>query len=403
MPEPRRGARRGDGKEGAPEVVEEKMGEILERWFRDHRRDLPWRRHYDPYSVWISEMMLQQTQMERGVAYYLRWMERFPDVASVASATEDEVLKAWEGLGYYSRARHIHRAARLVMTQCGGQIPGDAVALRALPGIGPYTVGALLSIAFNLPVPAVDANAERVLARLLDEPEPVKSSAVRRRFETVIREMMRHGAPREITQGLMEFGALLCTPRNPSCASCPGADLCAARRHGTVAERPRLPEKTPLRRMGRIAGVLLSPEGRIFLRRRPSEGLWGGLWEFPGEDVRCPALSAGAPWPEDFLQALPASAPEDFLARAFGGAVRVERTPFLRVRYSYTVHRVEMAVFRCSPLEDMRELSGACRWVAPEDLASYALASGNRAVARALGGKKGGGGRGKTPPPPSSF
>lgn len=400
MSEPPRGVDTGPAPRDPGGALAATLGFTLERWFRQFRRDLPWRRRYDPYHIWISEMLLQQTQMERGVAYYLRWMERFPDVASVAAATEDEVLKMWEGLGYYGRARNLHRAAQMVMARFDGALPGNATDLRLLPGIGPYTAGALLSIAFNLPVPAVDANAERVLARFLDEPASVRSAGVRRRFESFVREMMDHVPPRDISQGLMEFGALCCTSRRPSCAVCPGAPYCAAWRRGTVADRPSLPKKPSLRRMGRVAGVLTSPEGRVLLRRRPSEGLWGGLWEFPGQDFSLEVPPFDEVSPKDFLKKLPASVPEAMLAREFGWAVAVEAAPFLRVRYSYTVHRVEMAVFRCCPKEGMPKVSGAWRWVPPEELSSLALASGNRAVVQELGSS--GGTRGREEPSSSA-
>jgi len=194
-------------------------------WFADNARDLPWRRTLDPYHVWLSEIMLQQTQVDRAVGYFERFLERFPDIASLDAAGEDEVLKLWEGLGYYSRARNLRKAARLVMERHGGAFPRAIQDIRALPGVGPYTAGAIASVAYNEPLPAVDANVLRVFARLLDLDEPVDLPAVKRCIEAAVVELLDPLDARGFNQALMELGALVCAPRSPRCPACPRSVL----------------------------------------------------------------------------------------------------------------------------------------------------------------------------------
>ncbi|MEM7417235.1 MAG: A/G-specific adenine glycosylase [Gemmatimonadota bacterium] len=240
-------------------------------------RDLPWRRETDPYRIWVSEIMLQQTRVETVIRYYERWVERFPDLEALASAPEDEVMKAWEGLGYYRRARHLHGAAQVVRDRHDGEVPGDLMTLRSLPGVGEYTAGAVASIAFGVVAPAVDGNVKRVLARLFDIPRPT-AAWLRRRAE----ELVDPARPGDWNQSLMEFGATVCTPRAPRCATCPVRTHCAAHAAGTVLERPA-PSKRASVRQTEIAIVVLEHEGRVLLTRRPPDGLLGGLWAFPEE------------------------------------------------------------------------------------------------------------------------
>lgn len=252
-------------------------------WFDVRARDLPWREDADPYRVWVSEVMLQQTRVESAIPYYQRWMERFPSVERLAAAPEEAVLGAWAGLGYYSRARNLHRAARVVRERHGGIVPSDPEALRALPGVGEYTVGAVASIAFGLPLPAVDGNVRRVLARLADAPDP--SPAALRRWAGGLVDPERPG---DFNQALMELGATLCTPRSPACGECPVAAPCRARAAGTQGERPVPRRKGPVAERAWGVAVLVAGAGgaaRVLLRRRPPEGLLGGMWEFPSGEV----------------------------------------------------------------------------------------------------------------------
>ena len=252
-------------------------------WFEARARDLPWREDTDPYRVWVSEVMLQQTRVDAVIPYYLRWMERFPSVERLAAAPEEEVMGAWAGLGYYSRARNLHLAARVVRERHGGVLPSDPEVLRALPGVGEYTVGAVGSIAFGLPLPAVDGNVRRVLARLADEADPTQ--ALLRRWAG---ELVDPERPGDFNQALMELGATVCTPRKPRCGACPVSGACRALAAGTQAERPVPRRKGAVRELSWGVAVLVAgagEEARVLLRRRPSSGLLGGMWEFPSGEV----------------------------------------------------------------------------------------------------------------------
>lgn len=245
-----------------------------------HKRALPWREADDPYGILVSEIMLQQTRVETVVTYYRAWMERFPDVRSLAEASEADVLKAWEGLGYYRRARSLRSAAVMIRERFGGVCPDTVEELRALPGVGEYTAGAVGSIAFGLRVPAVDGNVRRVLSRWFDEADP--SAAWLRE---VAAELVDPQRPGDWNQALMELGATVCTPRTPRCEACPVAWACAARQAGTVAERPA-PARARAPRPATFAlAVLRAPDGGILMERRPSDGLLGGMWALPEVEV----------------------------------------------------------------------------------------------------------------------
>ena len=253
-------------------------------WYRRVRRDLPWRRTGDPYAIWVSETMLQQTRVETVIPYYERFLARFPDVFALADATADDVMEHWAGLGYYRRARMLHEAARVVAREQGGRLPESAEALRELPGVGSYTAGAVASIAFDRPEPVLDGNVIRVLARLLDLREDVGSAAVRRRLLEEARALARGPDPGDLNQALMELGATLCTPRAPQCGACPVARACRGRAAG---EQGRLPVKAPRRspRPVRAMASWIERRGRVLAVRRPPEGLLGGLWELPGAEL----------------------------------------------------------------------------------------------------------------------
>jgi A/G-specific adenine glycosylase len=253
----------------------------LAAWYRRNRRELPWRGVKDPYRIWVSEVMLQQTQVATVVPHYLGFLTRFPSLISLAEASEEQVLSAWSGLGYYRRARGLHAAARQVLESHGGKLPREVKSLRRLPGIGAYTAGALASIAFERPEPALDGNAERVLSRLLSCPGDSGRKATRARFEAMVRSMMRAEPPSEITQGLMELGALICIPAKPQCPRCPLASLCLARERGLQhLLPPRRQERSPERMQAALA--ILKNGKRYLLWRRNRGELMEGLWEFPG-------------------------------------------------------------------------------------------------------------------------
>jgi A/G-specific adenine glycosylase len=261
---------------------------LLDHYDR-HARPLPWRGESDPYRVLVSEIMLQQTRADTVASYYGRWLRRFPDLDRLADAPLDDVLKAWEGLGYYRRARNLHAAASLIRERHGGRVPAQPEALRALPGVGEYTAGAVASIAFGAPTPAVDGNARRVLARLFDLARPAAAE-----LRQLAARLVDPHRPGDFNQALMDLGATVCTPVSPRCGVCPVARACLARERRTQRERP-LPVRKPEPPVADFAVVVrLHDDATVLLRRRPEDGLLGGLWEFPAVRIRSPRAAASA-------------------------------------------------------------------------------------------------------------
>ena len=261
---------------------------LLLDWYRQNRRDLPWRHTRDPYPVLVSEIMLQQTRAETVKPYFHRFMATLPTVEALANADEPTLLKLWEGLGYYSRVRNLQRAARTVTERHGGVIPADFDALLKLPGVGRYTAGAVASIAFDIPVPAVDGNVLRVLARLTGDDTDILSPTTKKTAEAVLAPLVPTPDAGDFTQSLIELGALVCVPGEPKCSDCPLHLLCEAKRVGRERELPVRIAKTKRREEARTVLVIRCGESdgriRIALRKRPSEGLLGGLYEFPCMD-----------------------------------------------------------------------------------------------------------------------
>jgi A/G-specific adenine glycosylase len=266
------------------------------------KRTLPWRGETDPYRIWVSEIMLQQTRVDTVVPYYGRWLERFPDIQTLAEAEEDEVLRAWQGLGYYSRARRLQEGAQVVRETHGGIVPGNSEALRELPGVGEYTAGAVASIAFGEVVPAVDGNVKRVLSRLFDLPAPTPSE-----YRALATELVDPQRPGDFNQAMMELGALVCVPRSPRCGECPVASECLALERGTVAERPAAKEKKPVPEEDRVVLVAIARDQdrgfRFLLRKRPPTGLLAGMWEFPSVAVDVPGEPLDGPPADPFQEA----------------------------------------------------------------------------------------------------
>ena len=250
-------------------------------WYDATKRDLPWRESGDPYRIWVSEVMLQQTRAETVIPYYERWMERFPTAVELAEASLEEVLLEWRGLGYYARARNLHRAANIVGRRFGGLLPRTEEGLRELPGIGEYTAAAIASIAFGLAVPAIDGNARRVFSRLFDLPAPTRGE-----LRGLASELVDPGRPGDFNQAVMEFGALRCTPRSPVCGGCPLERLCLAKSRGTVERRPAPRRRARVREVELAVLAAIDREARVLVVRRPEEGLLGGMWEFPAAEVK---------------------------------------------------------------------------------------------------------------------
>lgn len=259
------------------------IGPNLLAWYSHAKRDLPWRRTLDPYAIWLSEVMLQQTRVETVVPYYLRFIGRFPSVLELARAPLDEVLTLWAGLGYYSRARHLHAAARCVASSPGRQFPQSAEELRTLPGVGDYTAAAIASIAFDEPVAVVDGNVKRVLARLFAISEPIDATGTASRLREFAQSLVPSERPGDFNQAMMELGATVCLPRAPRCDGCPVRACCQAAEHGIADGLPVRSRQPKVTRATAVAGVVFRREKWLMVRR-PDAGLLGGMWELPGEE-----------------------------------------------------------------------------------------------------------------------
>ncbi len=341
--------------------------------FGTHRRDFPWRQSREPYRVWVSEIMLQQTRASVVVPYYRRWMRRFPSLADVADAEEEEVLKAWEGLGYYLRARNLRRSARIVTERWAGVLPKRARDLRRLPGIGEYTAGAVASIAHEEPVAAVDGNARRVISRLFDLADPSPGE-----LREHAKELLDRRRPGDWNQAVMELGATICLPRSPRCGECPIAGPCGARTSGTQELRPA----TRRRRRSREVtfAVLVAQEGgAFFLTRRPPVGLLGGLWEFPSMQVARDALedacrTVARGWGVEVPSADAAWRPLSEVNHAFSHLRAVYR-PLLVDCASRGSVGGGAAATRGFGAED-RE----CRWAEPDRISSLPLPAAQRRI-----------------------
>jgi A/G-specific adenine glycosylase len=263
-------------------VDQDTLHAALIAWFQAHKADLPWRRTDDPYAIWLSEIMLQQTQVNTVIPYYERFLARFPTVHTLAAAPLDDVLKLWEGLGYYSRARNLHRAAQMIVAEFDGGFPASVEALRKLPGVGRYTAGAVASLAFGSDVPVLDGNVIRILTRLFDIADDVGAAGTRRALWDLAARLIPAGRAGPWNEGLMEFGRRVCTPQSPDCAACPVAEHCSARREGHQLMRPVKQPKTKTPHYDVTAAVIMDEDGRVLIAQRPPDGMLGGLWEFPG-------------------------------------------------------------------------------------------------------------------------
>jgi len=338
----------------------------LLEWFRHNRRALPWRgapgEPRDPYRVWLSEVMLQQTRVETVTRYYTRWLERFPTLRSLADAPLDDVLKAWEGLGYYSRARNFHRAVQEVAMRHDGVVPGDPAAFAALPGVGRYTAGAVMSIAFGHPEPIVDGNVRRVFARWSDDPDPSQAD-----LWNMAATLAPGAAPGELNEALMELGATLCTPRKPMCGICPARELCLAYQNGTQEERPMPRKGRPLPHEDTATAVVVR-DGRLLLVRRPTDVRLGGMWAFPAE-VRRRGESVAHAAERAVREGL------DAAVRA-GGEVGSVKHAFTHVRATYHAVLCEWIGGDPVPLR-----YDAWAWVTPPQVAEYALPVAQQRIA----------------------
>lgn len=267
------------------DVLEEFNVDLFQKdlieWFRREQRNLPWREDKNPYKIWVSEIMLQQTKVEAVIPYFQRFMEKFPTLEALAKADEQDVLKAWEGLGYYSRARNLHAAVKEVVAKYGGEVPRDKEQIAKLKGVGPYTTGAILSIAFGIPEPAVDGNVMRVFARIFSIWEDIAKVKTRTLFENIVRNVIDEANPSDFNQALMELGAIVCTPKSPSCLLCPVQQHCRAFAEGAQHELPIKGKKKAAKEVDLLAVVIENENGEVLVQKRPDSGLLANLWEFP--------------------------------------------------------------------------------------------------------------------------
>lgn len=338
------------------------IDELL-RWYRANRRDLPWRSTRDIYKTWLSEVMLQQTQVTTAIPYYHRFLERFPTIEALAKADQDEVLKLWEGLGYYGRCRNLHRAAKLVVSRFQGQVPRTPQEFASLPGVGPYIQAAVLSIVENLPLPAVDGNVIRVYCRFKGIEEDIRKTAVKSRITRELKSIIPHESPGDFNQALMELGALVCTPKAPACGACPLSRRCAAKKTSRVGNIPfkSAKKKVPTYRVS--IGVILKGD-KFYIQKRPAYGHLGGMWEFPGGKAK------EGETPD---QALLRECREELTGEIF----IVEK--LARVQHAYTHFRIDMHVFLCRPgTQDIRPLHGQpFRWIGIDQLDEFAFPGAN--------------------------
>ena len=355
-------------------------------WFNRHRRDMPWRRTRDPYAIWVSEIMLQQTQVETVKPYFICFMKRFPTVQALARAPIAAVLKLWEGLGYYSRARNMHAAAKRIASDLGGKLPRTVPELLALPGIGRYTAGAIASIAFGQDEPVLDGNVTRVLCRVFRIRENPKEAPTQERLWSLARRVIPAGKAGLMNQAMMDLGATVCVPRNPRCPICPvGArnekpgflkkpGFCLARRHNEQNDIPLRVKRKPVPHYDIAAGIVWKG-GRILIDQRRPEGLLGGLWEFPGGKRR-----AG----ESLKAAVVREVREELGVRA-----EVVR-PLITVKHAYSHFRITLHAFECRYVSGRPRALGcaAWRWVHPSALARYAFPAANHKIIAALRKKR---------------
>jgi A/G-specific adenine glycosylase len=341
-----------------------KLSSLLLKWYAKHGRSMPWRDHPDPYAVWVSEIMLQQTRVETVIPYFEKWMKLFPDVNSLANAKERDVLNAWEGLGYYTRARNLHKAAKIIVSKFNGQLPRDLEALRSLPGIGRYTVGAIASIAFKMDQATLDGNLRRVFARLYDVTEFADSPAGEKILWGYAAQNLPKGKAGDYNQALMDLGATICLPKNPRCLLCPLMAICTARENGTQELRPVLKPKKQVPQYIHTAAVIVE-RGRVLLSRRPSDGLLGGMWEFPNVRV------VGNP-AEELKKALKAAT-----------KLQVKKEAKLAiVNHAYSHFRVTVHAFRCKAVTIPKQKK--LKWVKLSELEEYPMGKVDRLIAQKI-------------------
>lgn len=346
------------------------FSQLLLNWYKKHARLLPWRGVSDPYATWISEIMLQQTRVETVIPYYEKWMNKFPTVDALAGSDEHDVLNAWEGLGYYSRARNILKAARIIMERHHGKLPVQTKELRNLPGIGRYTAAAISSIAYGADEVVLDGNVKRVLARVHEFSEPVNTIQGEKKLWLIADSHLPHGKASEFNQAVMDLGATICTPRNPDCDHCPLNSICAAYKSRSQDQFPRMKEKTAIPHIDVCAAIIRQQE-LVLIAKRPSKGLLGGLWEFPGGKLENGERH------------------EDALVREIQEELGVKICPksmFGIYKHAYTHFKVTLQAWQVDLVElTPRAIEASeIRWVKVEDMNDFPMGKIDRAIANDL-------------------
>jgi A/G-specific adenine glycosylase len=346
------------------------ISDKLLEWYAVHTRDLPWRGHPDPYAIWISEIMLQQTRVETVIPYFQRWMARFPTVYELAAAPQQEVLSLWEGLGYYARARNLHQAAGIIVDQYAGQLPQEADDLHKLPGIGRYTAAAISSIAFGKDQAALDGNIRRVLARVFDVAIPARSTQGEHLLWQLAKENLPVGAAGEYNQALMDLGASICTPSSPKCSECPLALQCQSFKLGIQEERPVKKAKPEIPHYT-VAAAVIRSNGKVFIAQRPDKGLLGGMWEFPGGKIEAN---------ESLETCLEREICEELNVGIVVGA------PLGVYQHAFTHFRITLHAFECQLVEGspVANEHNDLRWVKPAELQNFPMGKIDRQIANAL-------------------
>lgn len=344
------------------------ISSILLAWYRDNGRDLPWRVNLNPYSVWVSEVMLQQTRVETVIPYYEQWMKRFPTLSSLSNATLQDVLNQWEGLGYYSRARNLHNSSQMIMHQMNGIIPQDVKSLMNLPGVGQYTAAAIAAIAFGMDELALDGNLRRVFARIFNIKDELGSRSGERRFQKIGKKLIPTGFAGNYNQALMDFGSLICIPKDPHCNACPIKKCCKSYALGVQKERPVIKPKTQLPHHIFVAAAIIDRE-QVLINQRPTDGLLGGLWEFPEGKLETQEN------------------PQDYLKRRIQENLnlRVKVIDFLgKYHHTYTHFKTTKHVYLCQ-LDRKQEAqprnSSPVRWVPVDQLVEFPMGKLDRLIA----------------------
>ncbi|MFP4298310.1 MAG: A/G-specific adenine glycosylase [Spirulinaceae cyanobacterium] len=347
----------------------ETLRRSLLSWYAQQGRDLPWRNTCDPYQIWVSEIMLQQTQVKTVIPYYQRWLAQFPTVADLAQANQQQVLKAWEGLGYYARGRNLHKAAQKVVKDFNKQIPDDLEAILTLPGIGRTTAGGILSAAFNQPVSILDGNVKRVLARIVALSTPPNKALTQ--LWQISDTLIDPEHPRDFNQAIMDLGATLCTPKNPSCLLCPWRNFCQAYQQNLQTQIPMKEASNPIPHKKIGVAVIRDEKGKILIDRRLEEGLLGGLWEFPGGKIE------------------PGETIQDCIKREIKEEIGIDiavEDHLITINHAYTHFKITLNVYYCRHLagEPQTIECQEIRWVTLDEIDQFPFPKANTRIIEAL-------------------